>query len=63
MSKLIKTDYMNISYRKTANGICVERCYTLDNKLVIPDTIEGLPVTGWIHIHFPRLCEGGSSRQ
>ena len=21
------------------------RCYTLDNKLVIPDTIEGLPVT------------------
>ena len=36
---------MNISYRKTANGICVERCYTLDNKLVIPDTIEGLPVT------------------
>ena len=23
----------------------MERCYTLDNKLVIPDTIEGLPVT------------------
>lgn len=23
----------------------MERCYTLDNRLVIPDTIEGLPVT------------------
>nr|WP_243108949.1 hypothetical protein [Clostridium sp. OM04-12AA] len=36
---------MNVLYRKTTKGICVGRCYTLDNKLVIPDTIEGLPVT------------------
>ena len=40
----------------------MERCYTLDNKLVIPDTIEGLPVTELDNIYiFPNCAKAGAA--
>lgn len=32
-------------YRKKEQGICIIRCYAKESRVVIPDEIEGLPVT------------------
>ncbi|MFR4441101.1 MAG: hypothetical protein ACLT46_15515 [Hungatella sp.] len=32
-------------YKKTERGICILRCRSLDTAVVIPEEIEGLPVT------------------
>ncbi len=35
---------MNILYRKTLDGVCIQRCYGLDGNIQLPQDCQGLPV-------------------
>jgi len=37
--------YLRLDYTKTEDGICICRCYGYEEVLILPETIEGQPVT------------------
>lgn len=57
-SKLIKLVIMNITYKKTLGGICVQRCYGLDNVVELPEELDGRAVTELDRYAFSRTVRG-----
>ena len=49
---------MELLYRKTTDGICLERCYTLDGAPVLPDYMDGMPVTELERYLFSQTVRG-----
>ena len=53
---------MNITsfyYKKTDSGICILRCRSLDTAVVIPEEIEGIPVTELGDYVCSEICRNG----
>ena len=49
---------MDLLYRKTPEGICLERCYTLDGAPVLPERMDGMPVTELDRYFFSQTVRG-----
>lgn len=51
---------MDLLYRKTPEGICLERCYTLDDAPVLPEFMDEMPVTELDRYLFSQTVRGRS---
>ncbi len=50
-------DQQSFAYEKSHNGISILRCYGSSGSVVIPETLEGIPVTGVSAYAFARSIE------
>ena len=49
---------MNVLYRKTLDGICIQRCYGLDGMVELPKEIEGRAVMELERYAFSQTVRG-----